>query len=1100
MDAFEKRYDGLNDRQKAAVDRIEGPLLVIAGPGTGKTELLSARVANIIRQTGTPANNILCLTFTNSGQTAMTKRLTQYLGTDGHRVHVHTYHSFGSTIIRENPGYFVNRDFETAIDNVTNHKLITEIQSRLPYGQPLKRKRDTNNIIAAIKEVKENLLSATDIALIAKTNTSNAKQINRILSKLPLKSPHWTHYDEINQLFSTYLDTLNELKTLAETIIIDRPDIQIYSEAHALASSLSTAVQQYDELAKPSTKPLTTWRNQFLVKDAKDKFILDSAYANRVLLSLSIILAEYEKSLEAESLYDYTDMILEAIRAIEANPDLKFTLQERYQYILLDEYQDTNPAQQRIVSLLTDNPIHEGRPNIMAVGDDDQAIYSFQGADARIFQNYYERNHLASDDVICLTDNYRSSDQVIKLANQMRNQLDYKFADKTNLDISKQLTTHHDRDTKLEFLQFDTYLQENEYIAQQIANSLHQDPNQSIAIIAPRHKYLESIVPALKKHNIPVIYDKRENILEAPLIKQVINIARLAIAIHNGTPADHLWPEVLSYPYWHINLSDIWQLSREARAEGSTWFDHALANPDIYPDIAKVARLISAISLSSAIAPLELSIDYIIGSQPAHDNSEPPTESEDLTSPIKEYYMAMDDATIYETLSLLHTLRETIRSYAGKSDSRLYLADLIQLYDDYAAADQKIISTINFRESGNGVTLLSAHQSKGLEFEHAYLISSNDHTWSNAKGNNNQLSLPHNMLKIRHTGATDDEKLRLLFVAITRAKSYLTITYASHDLDDTTRTPLHYYANSIEAVTPTTAIANPTLEDLETSWYSGHIQAAGTMRDFFAAQLEKYTMPATHLNNFTDLSYMGPHKFFVNNFLRFPEAPSAHTNFGTAIHAALEYAQSHPDNLDDIVAEFVKAIDRRQITDREYDDLVARGTGALAEFMKQRGTIFQLADVETELSLATEKITIGPARITGKIDRIEIDKTAKTITVVDYKTGLADDNLKDTSQKKHNAITQLYFYKLLIENTARFRGYRVTTGRIEYVEPDEKTGKIHSPEIQFADPMLNRTRQLLCAVWDKIMNFDFPDTTNFYRDKDALKNSKQFEQDLIDGK
>src|SRR6185437_79041 len=107
------------------------------------------------------------------------------------------------------------------------------------------------------------------------------------------------------------------------------------------------------------------------------------------IAELANVLEAYEQTLADRGLYNFDDMILRSIHVLEKNNDLKYTLQERYQYILLDEFQDTNAAQLRLVELLTDNPANEGRPNVLAVGDDDQAIYAFQGAQYSNMLDYF---------------------------------------------------------------------------------------------------------------------------------------------------------------------------------------------------------------------------------------------------------------------------------------------------------------------------------------------------------------------------------------------------------------------------------------------------------------------------------------------------------------------------------------------------------------------------------------------------------------------------------------------------------------------------------------------------------------------------------------
>ena len=135
---YEIRYSKLNERQKQAVNTIEGPVMVVAGPGTGKTELLSMRAANILRRTDMLPENILCLTFTESGSIAMQKRLVDIIGREAYGVSVFTFHAFGSEIISRYREYFYNgADFNPA-DELTRHKIITDILQELPPKNPLK--------------------------------------------------------------------------------------------------------------------------------------------------------------------------------------------------------------------------------------------------------------------------------------------------------------------------------------------------------------------------------------------------------------------------------------------------------------------------------------------------------------------------------------------------------------------------------------------------------------------------------------------------------------------------------------------------------------------------------------------------------------------------------------------------------------------------------------------------------------------------------------------------------------------------------------------------------------------------------------------------
>src|SRR6185312_3367675 len=117
----------LNTEQQQAVDTLDGPLLVIAGPGTGKTELLGARVANILEQTDTPPQNILCLTFTESGAANMRERLTRFIGPAAYDVAISTYHAFGGDLIRRYPEYFTETRLQNPVDELGRHQIVAGI-------------------------------------------------------------------------------------------------------------------------------------------------------------------------------------------------------------------------------------------------------------------------------------------------------------------------------------------------------------------------------------------------------------------------------------------------------------------------------------------------------------------------------------------------------------------------------------------------------------------------------------------------------------------------------------------------------------------------------------------------------------------------------------------------------------------------------------------------------------------------------------------------------------------------------------------------------------------------------------------------------------
>src|SRR6056297_1759490 len=140
MKSFKKKYNRLNKEQKRAVDKIDGPLMVVAGPGSGKTELLSVRAANVLKKKDVPARSLLCLTFTDSAALNMRERLVEMVGEEGYKVPTFTFHSFCKEIIDNNPEYFYKgADFDLA-DEITKTEILEDIIENMDYSDPLNSK------------------------------------------------------------------------------------------------------------------------------------------------------------------------------------------------------------------------------------------------------------------------------------------------------------------------------------------------------------------------------------------------------------------------------------------------------------------------------------------------------------------------------------------------------------------------------------------------------------------------------------------------------------------------------------------------------------------------------------------------------------------------------------------------------------------------------------------------------------------------------------------------------------------------------------------------------------------------------------------------
>ena len=355
----------------------------------------------------------------------MRHRLSDFIGPEAYKVQIHTYHSFGSFLLQEH-----RPDLKNSIDELERFTLIRDIQSKLKITDPLRGEYWTKDIIGAISNLKAAALDADDIdKIINRNKQDNAKiysaielDLEGISKKYPANIPH----------YQGILEALKDFVDNASTYITDR----VEPLANIYYRSLGDILLKYDGETSIASD-LRKWRDKYFEKDENNHYIFSDSVANAKLADLAFIMREYSKIMTEQGLYDYDDMILMAIEELKNNDDKRYNAQERFQYILLDEYQDTNDAQSQLVAQLTDNPSNEGRPNIMAVGDDDQAIYGFQGANS---SNFFEFDAKYHPKHILLSKNYRSSAEILELAHNVIEQGEDRFCAAPNVNIDKNIT------------------------------------------------------------------------------------------------------------------------------------------------------------------------------------------------------------------------------------------------------------------------------------------------------------------------------------------------------------------------------------------------------------------------------------------------------------------------------------------------------------------------------------------------------------------------------------------------------------------------------------------------------------------------------------
>ncbi len=1105
MDIFEDKLKRLNSRQRQAVEAIEGPVMVIAGPGSGKTELLSLRVANILRKADVAPSNILCLTFTDAAAVNMRQRLVGLLGRDAYRVAIHTFHSFGVEVINRYPEHFYNGASFLPADDITQTEIMEDIFNGLEHDNPLRSRHNDQFVYIskakkAIEYLKKAGLTPDELKTILAENKKALEVINPVIQSL--------FTERISKKLIPYARaTVEKIQAYRSAPLPG----QFRPFAESLASSLADALDAAEE--SDSTKPLSEWKERWTEKNDEKLTCLSDLRNAPKMDALADIYALYAAQMRAAGYYDYNDMILDAIAMLERNIGIRTDLQERYQYILVDEFQDTNDAQMRLLRLLTDHPVHEGRANIMVVGDDDQAIYRFQGAEISNIIDFGKT--YADPALVVLKENYRSAQNILDAA---RHIIQKGMSRLENIlpDVKKELVAANKniKNGAIHSKEFPARDMEYHWIAGEAQKLIAQGvPAGEIAVISREHRNLEELVPYFHAGKVPVSYERQQNVLDEPHIRELVVMARFVDSImRKDEDADELLPEILNYPFWGIDRRTVWELSLTARQERKPWLAVMTQSGG---QLLEIADFFISLGGRATYATAEEILHELIGGPqqivPDEDNDEDAAARHDMFSPFRSYYFgknrfAQHRADYLRFLSSLQSFVNALRQY--RQGRPLSTRDMIAFFDRHAANNLAINNTSPFVNADDAVHFMSAHKAKGLEFEAVFVIDCQESVWAKNSRGRGAIPLPSN-LPISPAGDAPDDYLRLFYVALTRAKRLLYLTSYRTDAKGKESVRLGFLAPESGGTAALfkpefihgDAIGKTTEELLTAQWHARYARPfTPEEKALLKPELEKYQLSATHLNNFLDITQAGPLIFLEKNLLRFPEPKTASSAFGSATHKTIQRVYTHfkseekLPSAEDVRSWFEDFLRHERINERDFALMLKRGKKALEVFYDAKKAGFSLRD-KSEFDFKNQGVLVGGAHLTGKIDRIVV--SGKEMTVCDFKTGKAIEKwLPGDSYERIKAWkyrSQLVFYKLLIEHSRDFGGsYSVRKGVIEFVEPFH--GRIIDLSADITSQEAERMEKLVNAVYKKIIALDFPDVSEYSKDINGIL---EFEEDLL---
>lgn len=1062
---FDERYEALNKEQKRAVDAIDGTVLVVAGPGSGKTELLSLRVGNILRKAQVSPHNILCLTFTENGAINMRERLASLIGGDAYRVSIFTFHAFCNHIISRHPEFFWSAAHFKQADDITRAEILQSLFAALPHGHPL-----------ASYHGEKGFVYLHDVASRIKHIKSygyTADEYMAVLKELPKE------YDAINEILAGWPERLSIKKTdEVESVLASLRKLSGTTSLY-LAKMLSLALDASQVLGK--TEPLGDWKARFTVK-SDDGIILKDSYNKDKLLAVGELYKAYSEEMYKRALYDYDDMIIEVAHALLDSTVLRTTLEEQYQYILVDEFQDTNEAQMSLVRAISQAEVHEGRPNVMVVGDDDQAIYKFQGAEISHMMRF--RDALYKDvTTIVLDKNYRSTQKILNLARTVITQiqgtgrLENKYEDITKILSAKNTSLPEGTITVTNTT---SDVAEYAFVARSIRQALDSGtPASDIAILARGHRELRAILPYLDRAEIPYEYIKKANVFDEPHVKILIQMCEyIASVMKHEATAEYILPHLLSHPCFEIDRQALFTLVVEAKENHKSWTDVLVTTEN--EKIKTLGKLLASLSVEGETTPLEHILEKFMEE-----------------SGFKEFYFSRESikkspTTYVAFLASLKTFIEALREW--KEGEVLLVSDValfVQMHQDH---DIALVSESPFMKHEQSVQLMTAHASKGLEFGSVYIISAHDVLWTKSP-RTNIAPLPAPLLPLMQpAGDTEDDFIRLLYVAITRAKHTLHIS--SHDaqvryLPENEATSLDAGNNDVPIEAHENALALHKEPYKEDEWV------------LLRRLVKNYKMPVTHLNNFVNLANGGPLYFIEQNLLRFPQPMNPSGVYGSAIHKAIEeivmYPKYHTGEkapLPYLIIMFTKELARGRLPAHEMTKQRVRGEKVLEKLHSMTDGMFTALDA-VEVDMKNEGVLIGDAHLIGKLDLLMIRD--KHYEVVDFKTGKAftswDEAKTDVDKcKLHAYRQQLIIYKLLLENSTHYRDMPVERLSLWFVEEEVFTELV----LDTNDAEVERVKKLVEAVYKKIVNLDItPDVSKY---GETYKGLLQFEEDLIEGK
>lgn len=923
---FKESLKELNESQLKAVNTLNGPVLLAAGPGTGKTQVLSLRIGQILTETDMYASNILCLTFSRSAVNSMEQRLAELLGPESENVTVETFHSFAEKIL-----------LEKSKASAPSRMMLTKAQRYM---------------------ILEKLLSQSETG------------VEYFDGRLP-DTKRLGDLCRLFDLFKKESVTADEIKRLAN---------------HCLVDILPT-IDKYKAKRVPLNENGKRVKNSLLL--FRD--------------TISTIFEAYQNLIKKHGFYDYDDLIIEATNLLLDDNDLLLNYQVRYQYILVDEFQDTNESQ---LSLLLTLLKGIESPNVFVVGDDDQCIYRFQGASKRNFEILKtEYKNLAK---IALTTNYRSTTSILEQAHLIITENQDRDPLKTNPLIEGTSTPWKMNPAGPYLNIYDDNNQEDYDIALNI-KKLAQDSNftGSIAVLYRRNLDGERIAGWLDKWGIPYkTNSQRKDLLQTESGKNLIWSTRVATLFNRDIK--------LSGDYFcHVAIQRVgrdqflksflkWKKDTD-KTDYLTW----LIKTDTAENITLIKLLNECISLEKYDRE-EMSLE-ILNTLFEISTIEDTEQKRGWIEFVEEFLKTDREKSFSAFCSLLHyhEVRKIGIEYNCKTSDE----------------DKIILSTI--------------WSSKGLEYDVVFIKDCTAERWENHNPGKSKLKVPALLNEFIPEESDNIEDLRrLIYVAFTRSKCVTHFSYAK----------LQSKTNQC-----VTKLLQPLIDTkiIKTEEKSKHtipsqkkefqqIEDDLELRKLVKERIENFAISASCLYKWLE----DMNQFFIQYICKAPDLPEPPLTFGTYVHEILkEISSQAPLNI--LIENIRKVAERIFLSYKEKfhkrHEVFIRGHAVTTvyNYFKNNKPPRPKSEFERYLTAKLDDGTI----ISGQLDRIEICENS--VLIIDYKTGKTRPKPLDPFISEEDSGDPYWRQAVMYEYIARknFPGKEEYKVEFHYVEQG-KTNKL----------------------------------------------------------